>query len=104
MGWVYLGFAGLFEVAFAVMLKLSENFTKPLPSVLFVVFAFCSFFLMTRAMLTIPIGTAYAVWAGIGAAGTLTVGILAFGDPVTFWRLVFAVTLIASIVGLKVVS
>lgn len=104
MAWVYLGFAGLFEIGFATMLKLSDNFTRLVPSVLFVVFAALSFYLLTRAMQTIPLGTAYAIWTGIGAVGTVTIGMLLFDDPASFWRLFFITTLILSLVGLKLVS
>jgi len=74
------------------------------PTILFFVFAASSFWLLTRAMKTIPLGTAYAVWTAIGAVGTAVVGILAFGDPVTFWRIVFLAAIVAIVVGLKMVS
>ena len=71
---------------------------------LFFVFAALSFWLLTQAMKTIPLGTAYAVWTAIGAVGTAVVGIAAFGDPVTFWRIFFLATIVAIVVGLKMVS
>lgn len=104
MSWLLLALAGLFEVGFTTCLKLSDSFSKPLPSLGFLVCAVISFWLLTKATQTIPLGTAYAVWTGIGACGTALVGIYAFGDPTTAWRLVFLTLLIGSIIGLKLVS
>lgn len=104
MSWLLLAFAGLFEVGFTTCLKLSDSFSKPLPSIGFVICAAISFWLLTKASQTIPLGTAYAVWTGIGAFGTALVGIYAFGDPTSTWRLVFLTLLIGSIIGLKLVS
>lgn len=104
MGWVYLVAAGAFEIGFASALKASANFTRPLPSVVFLVCAILSFFLLTRAMLTIPLGTAYAVWTGIGAVGTVTIGILVFGEPATPIRLAVLGVLVAALIALKLVS
>ncbi|HLT73583.1 MAG TPA: multidrug efflux SMR transporter [Ohtaekwangia sp.] len=104
MAWIYLILAGLFEVGFTTCLKLSENFTRPLWSLLFFVCISLSFFLLNKAAQEIPLGTAYGVWTGIGAVGTALVGIFFFNEPAFFWRVFFLLTLIASIVGLKVVS
>ena len=104
MAWIWLVSAGVLEIFFAIFLKLSEGFTKPLYSVLFVVAAALSFYCLTRAMQTIPIGTAYAVWTGVGAAGVAIFGMLFFSEPVSVLRLFFIATLVASIVGLKLVS
>lgn len=104
MAWVWLIIAGIFEICFATLLKLSESFTKPLYTVGFIVAAAFSFYCLTRAMQVIPIGTAYAIWTGIGAAGVVIFGIVLFNEPVNFPRIFFATTLIASIIGLKVVS
>jgi len=104
MAWGLLVLAGLFEVGFTTFLKLSESFTKPIPSMGFLVCAILSFWLLTKAAETIPLGTAYAVWTGIGAFGTAVIGICFFGDPATTLRLVFLVLLIGSIIGLKLVS
>ena len=104
MAWIYLLAAGLFEIGFTTFLKLSEGFTKLLPSLGFLVFSATSFWLLTIAMKTIPLGTAYAVWTGIGAFGTVIVGILFFNDPISFWRIFFLTVLVGSIVGLKLVS
>jgi quaternary ammonium compound-resistance protein SugE len=104
MAWVYLALAGLFEIGFTTFLKLSDGFTRLWPTVLFVAFALLSFWLLNKALQGVALGTAYAVWTGIGAFGTAIVGILMFGEPTTFWRIFFLVTLIGSIVGLKAVS
>jgi quaternary ammonium compound-resistance protein SugE len=104
MAWGLLLLAGLFEVGFTTCLKLSESFTKPLPSMGFLFCAILSFWLLTKAAETIPLGTAYAVWTGIGAFGTAVIGIYFFDDPSTTLRLVFLVLLIGSIIGLKLVS
>jgi quaternary ammonium compound-resistance protein SugE len=104
MNWMILVIAGLFEVGFTTCLKLSENFTKLGWSIGFFISISLSFFMLNKASQTIPIGTAYAVWTGIGAVGTAIVGIILFKEPSDFWRLFFITTLIASIAGLKFVS
>lgn len=100
MGWLKLLAAGAFEIGFTTCLKLDGT----LATILFFIFAALSFWLLTQAMKTIPLGTAYAVWTAIGAVGTAIVGILAFGDPVTFWRIFFLGLIVAAVVGLKMVS
>jgi quaternary ammonium compound-resistance protein SugE len=104
MSWFLLLLAGLFEVGFTTCLKLSDSFSKPWPSVGFLLCAVISFWLLTKATQHIPLGTAYAIWTGIGAFGTALIGIYAFGDPTNTWRLVFLTLLIGSIIGLKLVS
>jgi|SRR5688572_22503400 quaternary ammonium compound-resistance protein SugE len=104
MGWLYLIFAGLFEVAFTTCLKLSNNFTHRWWSIGFFLSISLSFYLLNKAIQTIPIGTGYAVWTGIGAVGTALVGIFLFNEPSAFWRVFFITLLIASIIGLKVVN
>jgi len=104
MSWFYLVIAGLFEVGFASSLKLTEGFTKLWPSVIFFICIIASFHFLEKSLADIPIGTAYAVWTGIGIVGTIIVGILFFKEPLTLWRMFFLTTLIASIVGLKFVS
>jgi quaternary ammonium compound-resistance protein SugE len=104
MAWIWLAVAGAFEIGFTTCLKLSNGFTRLVPTLLFVLFAAVSFYLLTKAMKTIPLGTAYAVWTGIGAVGTAIVGMIFFRDPVSFWRLFFLFVLVAAIVGLKLVS
>jgi quaternary ammonium compound-resistance protein SugE len=104
MGWTFLIFAGLLEIGFGISLKLCEGFTKPIPTISFLLFASTSFYFLQRAIATIPIGTAYSVWTGIGAVGTTILGILIFKEQVSFGRIFFICTLIGSIVGLKLVS
>jgi quaternary ammonium compound-resistance protein SugE len=104
MAWIYLIIAGFFEVAFTTSLKLSNNFSDRLWGFLFVVSITLSFYFLNRAIQLIPIGTAYAVWTGIGAVGTAVVGIILFKEPSDFWRMFFILLLIGSIFGLKLVS
>lgn len=101
MSWAYLMLAGLFEIGFASALKLTQSFTKPWPTLIFTVCILMSFVFLEKALKDVPIGTAYAVWTGIGAAGTAIVGILVYKEPATALRLFFIVTLIGSIIGLK---
>lgn len=104
MSWLYLILAAGCEIAFAGSLKLTQNFTNLKWSVIFILFYVLSIVLLNKAVQQIPIGTAYAVWTGIGAAGTVLIGIIYFKEPYNFWRLFFLCTLIMSIVGLKFVS
>ena len=107
MNWIILIIAGLFEVGFAACLgkvKETTGSTAVLWWVGFFISLSISMFLLYKATQTLPIGTAYAVWTGVGAAGTLLVGIIVFKEPSTFWRIFFLVTLISSIIGLKAVS
>lgn len=107
MNWIILTIAGLFEVAFAFCLGKAKETTGNemyLWYTGFFVTLCLSMGLLIKATQTLPIGTAYAVWTGIGAVGTVLVGILVFKEPTTFLRLFFLMTLIASIVGLKAVS
>jgi quaternary ammonium compound-resistance protein SugE len=104
MSWALLVLAGLFEVGFASTLKLTEGFTKLWPTLIFTVCIVLSFVLLNKALKDIPIGTAYAVWTGIGAAGTAIIGILVYKEPATALRLFFIATLIGSIIGLKLAT
>jgi len=104
MPWIILVIAGLFEVGFTTCLKLSDNFSNLKWSIGFFICITLSFLLLNKAIQHIPMGTAYAVWTGIGAVGTVIIGILLNNEPAGFWRLFFIFTLIASIVGLKLVS
>ncbi len=104
MPWILLLLAGLFEICFTTSLRYVEGLSRPLPLLAFVVFATLSLYLLMKASETIPLGTSYAVWTGIGAAGTVLIGLVYFGEPATTLRLLFLSTLIASIVGLKLVG
>lgn len=107
MNWILIIIAGLFEVGFASCLGKAKE-TTGMESFWwytgFVVSLTISMVLLVKATQTLPIGTAYAVWTGIGAVGTVLVGIFVFDEPTDFWRLFFLVTLIASLIGLKIVS
>jgi quaternary ammonium compound-resistance protein SugE len=101
MAWFILVLAGLFEVAFTTCLKLSDNFKNTWWSIGFFISITISFFLLNKAIQTIPLGTGYAVWTGIGAVGTALIGIFIFKEPAFFWRVFFIFLLISSIIGLK---
>jgi quaternary ammonium compound-resistance protein SugE len=96
--------AGLLEVGFTTALRMSEGFTKLGPSLVFLICSALSFLSLQKATGEIPLGTAYAVWVGIGAAGTLLVGVALFNEPVSIPRFVFLTTLVFSIIGLRVFS
>ncbi|MTI29838.1 DMT family transporter [Xanthovirga aplysinae] len=104
MNWLILVIAGLFEVGFTTCLKLSDNFTNFKWSAGFFICISLSFYLLNKAIQTIPLGTAYAVWTGIGAVGTVLMGIFFYKEPSDFLRLLFIFLLIGSIIGLKIVS
>lgn len=99
--WVCLFIAGLLEISWAIGLKYTNGFSNFLPSVFTVLTLAGSMFLLAKAAQIIPIGTAYAVWVGIGALGTAIMGILLFHEPVTVLRVLFLILLLASIIGLK---
>ncbi|MFO7647852.1 MULTISPECIES: quaternary ammonium compound efflux SMR transporter SugE [Halomonas] len=101
LAWTYLVIAGLLEVAWALGLKASQGFTRPLPSVLTVLAMVASFYLLAQAMRVLPVGTAYAIWVGIGAMGTVVLGMLIYGDSASPLRLVSLVLILAGLVGLK---
>jgi quaternary ammonium compound-resistance protein SugE len=104
MSWILLIVSGLFEVLFSTSLKMSENFSKLSWSVLTLISLVASVMLLSRTLHEIPVGTAYAVWTGIGGVGTVLVGMLFFQESTDFWRIFFIVTLILSLIGLKFVS
>jgi quaternary ammonium compound-resistance protein SugE len=104
MAWLLLFIAGLLEVGWAVGLKYTEGFTKLVPSVLTLTSMTASVGMLALALKTLPMGTAYAVWTGIGAVGTAILGIILFGDPSTLPRIACIGLIVAGIVGLKLVS
>jgi len=104
MAWLMLFVAGLFEVGWAIGLKYTEGFSRLVPSVLTVAAMIISIVLLGLALRTLPVGTAYAVWTGIGAVGTAALGIYLFGDPATVARLASIGLIVAGIVGLKLVT
>ncbi|MBS1842072.1 MAG: multidrug efflux SMR transporter [Acidobacteria bacterium] len=101
MAWTYLLVAALFEIGWAIGLKYAQGFTKLWPSVLTIAAMVVSLFFLALAVRTIPVGTGYAIWTGIGAVGTATLGIVLFAEPVTAWRVVCLLLIVGGVVGLK---
>ena len=104
MAWIFLFFAGLLEVVWAYTMKLSLGFTKPLPSVLTFVAMAASFALLSVAMKSLPLGTAYTIWTGIGAVGSFLVGVIVLGEPASAMRMLAAVLIISGLVLMKLSS
>jgi quaternary ammonium compound-resistance protein SugE len=104
MSWTILVIAGLLEIAWAVGLKLSDGLSKPLPAVLTEIAMIASMVLLGVAVRTLPLGTAYAVWTGIGAVGSVLLGIVIFKEPATAGRLLCVAAIIGGIVGLKLLT
>jgi quaternary ammonium compound-resistance protein SugE len=102
MSWIILFFAGLFEVGWAVGLKYTDGFTRPLPTVLTVAAMAISLGLLGLAMKELPLGTAYAIWTGVGAVGTVIAGIILFGESMALVRLASVALIISGLIGLKV--
>ncbi|AXM96031.1 quaternary ammonium compound efflux SMR transporter SugE [Pseudomonas plecoglossicida] len=102
MSWIILFFAGLFEVGWAVGLKYTDGFTRPLPTILTVGAMVISLGLLGLAMKELPLGTAYAIWTGVGAVGTVIAGIILFGESMALVRLVSVALIITGLIGLKV--
>jgi len=101
MAWTYLLIAGLLEIGWAVGLKYSEGFTRPWPSAVTIATMVASMYLLAVAVRTLPIGTAYAVWVGIGAAGTAVLGMVLFNEPRDAARMLCLALIVAGVVGLK---
>jgi quaternary ammonium compound-resistance protein SugE len=104
MAWIYLAFAGLFEIGWAIGLKYTEGFTRPLPTALTVASMVVSLGLLGLALKTLPVGTAYAIWTGIGTIGTVALGIMLLGESANALRLACIGLIVLGIVGLKAVS
>jgi len=104
MAWFYLTMAGVFEIAWAIGLKYSDGFSKPIASILTVTAMGISVWLLALAMKTIPVGTAYAVWTGIGAVGVAVLGIILFGESREILRIACLFLIIAGIIGLKLLA
>lgn len=104
MAWVYLVVAGLLEIGWAVGLKYTEGWTKLRPSVLTAAMMIASFYFLSLALKTLPIGTAYAIWTGIGAVGAAILGILIFGEARDVSRILCVLLIVAGIIGLKLTS
>lgn len=104
MAWLILTIAGLLEVCWSIGLKYSDGFTKPFASTITLLAMIGSVYFLERAVQSLPIGTAYSVWVGIGATGASILGIILFKEPVTIARLIFLSMLVCSIIGLKMTS
>ena len=104
MAWIYLGVAGLLEVVWAIGLKYTDGFSKLAPSAVTIAAMAASMYFLALAVRTIPIGTGYAVWTGIGAVGVAILGMILFGEPRTLLRLGCILLIVAGIVGLKVLA
>lgn len=101
MSWIILLFAGLFEVGWAIGLKYTDGFSRPLPTLLTVAAMVVSLTLLGLAMKELPLGTAYAIWTGVGAVGTVIAGIILFGESMALLRLASVALIICGLVGLK---
>ena len=104
MAWLCLLTASVFEIAFAIGLKYTQGFTKLLPSVLTMISATISLFFLSQSLKTLPVGTAYAVWTGIGSLGTVVLGMYLFGEPRDTGRIVCILLILSGIVGLRLIS
>jgi len=104
MGWIYLLLAGCCEIVYAAVMPLTYGFSKPFPSFFCIAFIGASMYFLSKAVITVPIGTAYAVWVGIGAVGVAIYGILFRGEDYSLLRILCFVFIIAGIVGLKLLS
>ena len=102
--WIFLAVAGAFEIVFTACLKMSDGFTRLWWSLAFVAFAIFSFYFLNLAIDVVPLGTAYAIWTGVGAAGTAAVGMVFFKEPATLARGALIFALVAAVVGLKFIS
>lgn len=104
MAWVILVIAGLFETGWAIGLKYSEGFTRLLPTLWTILAMIVSLWLLGIALKALPVGTAYSIWVGVGAVGTVILGIVLFGEPASAGRLISMMLIIAGIIGLKLAS
>ncbi len=104
MHWIIILIAGLFEISWAVGLKFSHGFTQIIPSIITVVCMVASFYFLALALKHLPLGTAYAIWTGIGTVGTVIFGIIFFKEPVTVIRLLCIALIISGITGLKLIT
>ncbi len=101
MAWVFLFFAGILEIAWAYLMKQSDGFSRIIPFSIMVVAMIGSFWLLALALRTLPLGTAYAIWTGIGVVGSFIVGIMIFGEALTLMRVLSVSLIVAGMVGLK---
>ena len=104
MAWIMLILAGIFEVVWAYSMKLSDGFSKLTPSIITLFFMILSFALLAYAMRSLPLGTAYTIWTGIGAVGSFLVGIFILGEPASAMRMLAAVLIVSGLVLMKISS
>ena len=104
MAWMMLILAGIFEVVWAYSMKLSDGFSKLTPSIVTIFFMILSFALLAYAMRTLPLGTAYTIWTGIGAVGSFLVGIFVLGEPASAMRMLAAVLIVSGLLLMKISS
>lgn len=104
LSWFYLLLAGFFEVVGTTVFRFIDGLSKPLPLAAFLFCGAASLYLLFRALEGIPLGTAYAVWTGLGAAGTVLIGMIWFGEPATFARIALLTILVATVMGLKMIT
>lgn len=104
MGWFFLLIAGILEIGFAITLKMTHGNDSNFLKIIFLIFIVGSFYFLDKSLSTIPVGTAYAVWTGIGATGTAIIGMIIFNDPASILRIIFLGLLIISIIGLRLTS
>lgn len=103
-GWSALLLAGMFEIGFTTCMKLSDNFTQGIYVLGFLICSISSFFFLNKSLSEVPLGTAYAIWTGIGAFGTVVIGMVFFKDPISTVRILLLMLLVGSILGLKLIS
>lgn len=104
MAWLFLAIAGVFEVVWAIALKFSNGFTRLVPSIVTILGMIVSFYFLAVATKTLPIGTAYAAWTGIGAVGAIIIGTLFLDEPISLLRILFMVLILVGVLGLKFTS
>jgi quaternary ammonium compound-resistance protein SugE len=104
MAWLYLIIAGIFETVWAIALKYTMGFTRLVPSVITIAGMIISFYFLSLATKVLPIGTAYAVWTGIGAVGAVIIGMVFLNEPVNAWRIIFLLFILVGLIGLKLTS
>lgn len=104
MKWIYLVIAGVFEVGWAVGLRYSQGFSKLLPSILTIMGMLASFYFLSLSLKSLPLGTAYAVWTGIGTVGTVVFSVVLFKEPINFMNVIFIALIVSGIIGLKLTS
>lgn len=104
MAWIYLLIAALFEVGWAIGLKYTHGFSRPWPSAITITAMAASLFFLALSIRTIPLGTGYAIWTGLGAVGVVTLGVILFGEPLTPMRVLCLMLILAGVVGLKIAT